>query len=70
MNLPGSFVKVLEKSIKDSSQALAFVSTRRFTESLATYVSKKIDKKINVKQRERFKEVAEKVLKIREVITE
>ena len=57
-------VKVLEKSIKDSSQALAFVSTRRFTESLATYVSKKIDKKINVKQRERFKEVAEKILDV------
>lgn len=57
-------VKVLEKSIKDNSQALAFVSTRRFTESLATYVSKKIDKKINVKQRERFKEVAEKILEV------
>ncbi len=57
-------VKVLEKSIKDGSQALAFVSTRRFTESLATYVSKKIDKKINVKQREQFKEVAEKVLDV------
>ena len=47
-------VKVLEKSIKDSSQA----------ESLATYVSKKIDKKINVKQRESFKEVAEKILDV------
>ena len=57
-------VKVLEKSIKDSSQALAFVSTRRFTESLATYVSKKIDKKINVKQREKFKEVSEKILDV------
>ncbi|WP_458454657.1 DEAD/DEAH box helicase [Methanobrevibacter sp.] len=57
-------VKVLEKSIKDQSQALAFVSTRRFTESLATYVSKKIDKKINVRQREQFKEVAEKILDV------
>ena len=57
-------VKVLEKSIKDSSQALAFVSTRRFTESLATYVSKKINKKINLKQRETFKEVAEKILDV------
>ena len=27
-------VKVIEKAIKDKSQALAFVSTRRFTESL------------------------------------
>ena len=57
-------VKVLEKSIKDDSQALSFVSTRRFTESLATYVAKKIDKKINVKQREKFKEVSEKILDV------
>ena len=57
-------VKILIKSIKDKSQALSFVSTRRFTESLATYVSKKIDKKINVRQREKFKEVAEKILEV------
>ena len=57
-------VKILEKSISDDSQALAFVSTRRFTESLATYVSKKIDKKINIRQRERFKEVADKILDV------
>ena len=57
-------VKILEKSIKDKSQALSFVSTRRFTESLATYVSKKINKKINVRQREKFKEVAEKILEV------
>ncbi|MBE6500300.1 MAG: DEAD/DEAH box helicase [Methanobrevibacter thaueri] len=57
-------VKVLEKSIKDNSQALAFVSTRRFTESLATYVAKKINKKINKKQREKFKEVSEKILDV------
>ena len=57
-------VKVLEKSIQDGSQALSFVSTRRFTESLATYVSKKINKKINFKQREAFKEVAEKILEV------
>jgi helicase len=57
-------VKILEKSIKDSSQALAFVSTRRFTESLATYVAKKINKKINFKQREQFKEVSQKILEV------
>lgn len=57
-------VKVIEKAMKDKSQALAFVSTRRFTESLATYVSKKINKKINVEQRKRFKEVAEKILEV------
>ena len=38
-------VKIVEKAIEDNSQALSFVSTRRFTESLATYVAKKIDKK-------------------------
>ena len=57
-------VKILEKSIKDKSQALAFVSTRRFTESLATYVAKKINKKINKEQRKRFKEVSEKLLEV------
>lgn len=57
-------VKVVEKAMKDKSQALAFVSTRRFTESLATYVAKKINKKINVKQREAFKEVSQKLLEV------
>ena len=53
-------VKIVEKSNEDKSQALSFVSTRRFTESLATYVSKKI----NVEQRKRFKEVADKILEV------
>ena len=57
-------VKVIEKALKDKSQALAFVSTRRFTESLATYVAKKINKKINAEQRKRFKEVSEKLLEV------
>lgn len=57
-------VKVVEKSIEDKSQALSFVSTRRFTESLATHVSKKISKKINKNQREKFKEVSEKLLAV------
>ena len=57
-------VKVIEKAMKDKSQALAFVSTRRFTESLATYVAKKINKKINKEQRARFKEVADKLLEV------
>ena len=57
-------VKIVEKSNEDKSQALSFVSTRRFTESLATYVSKKINKKINVEQRKRFKEVADKILEV------
>ena len=57
-------VKIVEKAMKDKSQALSFVSTRRFTESLATYVAKKINKKINTKQREKFKEVADKLLEV------
>ncbi len=57
-------VKVVEKAIKDKTQALSFVSTRRFTESLATYVAKKINKKINKEQKQRFKEVSEKILDV------
>ena len=57
-------VKILEKSIKEETQALSFVSTRRFTESLATHVAKKIKKKINFKQKEKFKEVADKILEV------
>ena len=57
-------VKLLQKSIKENSQALSFVSTRRFTESLATYVAKKINKDINKEQRKRFKEVSDKILEV------
>ena len=57
-------IKILEKSIKDNSQALSFVSTRRFTEALATFVSGKIKNKINVKQKKKFKEVSEKLLEV------
>ena len=56
--------KVLKDAIKDSSQVLSFVSTRRFTESLATYVAKKINKNINKVQREKFSEVADKILEV------
>lgn len=59
-------VKVLEKAIEDDSQALSFVSTRRFTEALATYVSGKLKKKITPEQKENFKEVAEKLLEVPE----
>ena len=57
-------VKIVEKALEDNSQALAFVSTRRFTESLATYVAKKINKKLSQKQKKRFKEVADKLLEV------
>ncbi len=57
-------VKVIEKSIEDESQALSFVSTRRFTESLSTYVAKKINKKLTKEQKAKFKEVADKLLEV------
>ncbi len=57
-------VKILEKAIEDNSQALSFVSTRRFTESLSTYVAKKISKKITKEQKEKFKQVADKLLEV------
>ena len=57
-------VKIIEKAIEDNSQALSFVSTRRFTESLATYVAKKIDKKTTNEQKQKFKQVADKLLEV------
>ena len=57
-------VKIVEKAIEDNSQALSFVSTRRFTESLATYVAKKIDKKTTKEQKQKFKQVADKLLEV------
>lgn len=57
-------VKIVEKAIEDNSQALSFVSTRRFTESLATYVAKKIDKKTTKEQKQKFKQVANKLLEV------
>lgn len=57
-------VKIIEKSIEDNSQALSFVSTRRFTESLSTYVAKKINKKLTKEQKEKFKDVADKLLEV------
>ncbi|MBR5504173.1 MAG: DEAD/DEAH box helicase, partial [Methanobrevibacter sp.] len=59
-------VKVLEKAIEDDSQALSFVSTRRFTESLANYVAGKLKRKTTDEQKKRFKEVAEKLLEVPE----
>lgn len=57
-------VKIVEKAIEDNSQALSFVSTRSFTESLATYVAKKIDKKTTKEQKQKFKQVADKLLEV------
>lgn len=48
-------VKIVEKAIEDNSQALSFVSTRLFTESLANFVAGKIKRKITSEQKKRFK---------------
>lgn len=57
-------VKIVEKSIEDNSQTLSFVSTRRFTEALAEYVSKKIAKKLSLDEKKRFKKVASNILDV------
>lgn len=57
-------VKIIEKSIKDNSQALTFVSTRRFTESLAKYVAGKIKNKITKEERQKFEKVSEELLNV------
>lgn len=57
-------VKILNTSIKESSQALVFVSTRRFTESLAKYTSDKVKRKLSPEQKKAFHEVSEKILDV------
>ncbi|MTK64553.1 MAG: DEAD/DEAH box helicase [Methanobacterium sp.] len=57
-------VKILNTSIKESSQALVFVSTRRFTESLAKYTSDKIKRKLSPEQKKAFHAVSEKILDV------
>ncbi len=57
-------VKILNTSIKESSQALVFVSTRRFTESLAKYTSDKVKRKISPEQKKAFHIVSEKILDV------
>ena len=46
--------KLLNDSLEDSSQMLVFVSTRRFTESLAANMASKIERYIPDSQREIF----------------
>lgn len=57
-------LKVLKHSIEESSQILVFVSTRRFTESLASYISGKVKKVIPKDEKKTFKEVAQKILEV------
>ena len=56
--------KILNDTLNDSSQMLTFVSTRRFTESLAQNMSKKIARYIPDGKREIFKNIAEEILDV------
>ena len=56
--------KILNDTLNDSSQMLTFVSTRRFTESLAQNMAKKIGRYIPDGKREIFKDIAEEILEV------
>lgn len=56
--------KILNDSLNDSSQMLTFVSTRRFTESLAQNMAKKISRYIPDGKREIFNNIAEDILDV------
>ncbi|AWX32799.1 DEAD/DEAH box helicase [Methanosphaera sp. BMS] len=56
--------KLLNDSLDDSSQMLVFVSTRRFTESLAANMADKISRYIPDSQREIFNNIAEEILEV------
>jgi len=57
-------LRVLNESIEDSSQTLVFVSTRRFTESLANYISGKVKRQISRDKKIVFRQVAGKILDV------
>lgn len=57
-------LRILKHSIDESSQILVFVSTRRFTESLASYISGKVKKTVPADKKEAFKSVAQKILEV------
>lgn len=57
-------LKILKHSMEESSQILVFVSTRRFTESLANYLSGKIKKELPENKKKDFKRVAQKILEV------
>jgi ATP-dependent DNA helicase len=57
-------MRILKESLDESSQSLVFVSTRRFTESLAGYLAGKIRRSIPGHKRDEFKEVARKILDV------
>lgn len=57
-------LRILKHSLEESSQILVFVSTRRFTESLAYYLAGKVKKNLKANQKKSFKTVAEKILDV------
>ncbi|BDZ71094.1 DEAD/DEAH box helicase [Methanobacterium petrolearium] len=57
-------LQILKESMDESSQALVFVSTRRFTESLANYLAGKIKRNLPPEKKKSFKSVAEKILDV------
>jgi len=57
-------MRILKESLDESSQSLVFVSTRRFTESLAGYLASKIRRSLPGHKREEFNEVAHKILDV------
>lgn len=57
-------LRILKDSMEESSQALVFVSTRRFTESLANYLAGKIKRNLPAEKKKTFKMVAEKILDV------
>ncbi|NYB52272.1 MAG: DEAD/DEAH box helicase [Methanobacteriaceae archaeon] len=57
-------LQILKDSMDESSQALVFVSTRRFTESLANYLAGKIKRNLPQEKKKDFKKVAEKILDV------
>lgn len=57
-------MKILKESLDESSQTLVFVSTRRFTESLAGYLAGKIRRSLPAEKRKDFKEVSKKILDV------
>ena len=56
--------KILNDSLDESAQMLTFVSTRRFTESLAQNMAKKISRYLPDGKREIFKNIAEEILEV------
>ena len=56
--------KILNDSLNESAQMLTFVSTRRFTESLAQNMAKKISRYLPDGKREIFKNIAEEILEV------